>query len=410
MPKSKVRNVVSVEVEEFNPVVAEPTWRESHVETKTERKKASLGAWWELSTGGALFVGLLSIILGRSNFGTQTEVPFSLVILLLGVCIAAISGRFYASEAVSRRIVGLVAFLVGVAFLCLSIVWNRLPEWSWLLSIGLGLTMFGWGLRRLVDESWIRVFSLGLVLIVPFLFLKDSLLPARTLSALQTNIDQLTFWYAGVWADVNKVPFTPFADESEPTKEIAQTTKAPKAPVPKKGASVVPAKPTPIGIRFANGVVRSSGAFDNFAGLLVAVALSLCVSVSARHSLLVASICVCIAIMWWLVFRGGAFLSLAARSDFEGPLVTQAMSIGWMLLMFGLIIASSLSLGAIIAPIPIDSNQYELSPLTIVYNAVVSFPQLGPSNVGMLPDSATESADMSSNMVQSESDQQGDFT
>ncbi len=106
--------------------------------------------------------------------------------------------------------------------------------------------------------------------------------------------------------------------------------------------------------------------------------------------------------MWWIVFRGGAFLSLAGQESIDGPLVEQAMSIWWMLLLIVLIVASSLSLGAIFAPIPFDEKQYELSPLTILYNAVVCFPQLGPSSIGMRSDSVSDSKDASSEAEQSE--------
>ncbi len=404
MPKSKVRNVVSVEVEDFHPVATESNWRENRVETKSERKKPNLSAIWELCAVGGLLVGLVSIIVGRNNFGSQSEVPFSLVILLIGIGIAAITGQFCEKESASKRIAGIATLLAGVVLLCLSIVWNKMPGWSWLLSIGLGLTVFGWGLRRLAEEGWLRAISLGLVMVVPFLFLKDSLLPARTLSSWQTSVDQLTFWYAGVWADINKIPFTPIADESVTTKQIGQTAKAGPPRAGKKGDEVVTRVQTPIGIRFSTGIVRTSGAFNNYAGILVAVALSLSISVSARHSLLVTFACISIAIMWWLVFRGGALLSIASRNDFEGPLVEQAMSLAWMFVMFGFILASSLSLGAIVAPIPIDSNQYELSPLTLAYNAVVSFPQLGPSSVGMLTDNVADASVAPQELVESDSD------
>jgi hypothetical protein len=402
MPKSKVRNVVSVEVDELHPQLPQPNWREGRIESKAERAKLPVGTWWELLTFAILSIGFASLWIGKGNFGSRTEVPYAMGLLLLGVAVAAITGKFYATESALRKTMGLAALMAGGIALGISLALNTNPQWSWLVSLGFALAFFGWGIRRLAEESWIRALSLGLVFFIPFGFLKNSIVPSGIQNRWEEKIDQLAFWYGGVWADFNKVPFTPVSDEAALSDGESQKPKEGGGKKSNAQAPSIDIVQKIAGLRFTNGIVRFSGAFDNFAGILIAIALSVAVSVAVRHSLLVSGISICIAIMWWLVFRGGAFLSLASEETIGGPLVEQAMSIWWLLLMVVFIVASSLSFGAIFGPIPFDEKQYELSPLTIFYNAVVSFPQLGPSSIGMRSHSAPDSKDASSEAEQSE--------
>ncbi len=212
MSKSKVRNVVSVEVDEFQPEVPQSNWREARKESHARGAKLEIGAGWELFTFAILLIGFASLWVGRSNIGSRTEVVLAVIALMSGVALAAITGKYYATESMPRKWIGLIALPMGGILLALSLVFKTNPLWSWFASIGFALTIGGWGIRRLAGESWVRALSLGLVFFIPFSFLKDSILPDEIQNSWEENAEQLAFWYGGVWADYNKVPFTPISD------------------------------------------------------------------------------------------------------------------------------------------------------------------------------------------------------
>ena len=93
-----------------------------------------------------------------------------------------------------------------------------------------------------------------------------------------------------------------------------------------------------------------------------------------------------------MVFRAITCLSLASQEQFETVYNLQAMSLWWLLTLFLAILGTNLGLGAIFAPIPLHANQYDLSPLTVIYNALVSLPQLGPASTSMSSQTASVEA------------------
>jgi hypothetical protein len=88
--------------------------------------------------------------------------------------------------------------------------------------------------------------------------------------------------------------------------------------------------------------------------------------------------------LWWIVFRSAFCLSIAMNDTLDGPLKDLAMPFYAFLLLLLLMGATNQSIGSILAPISVDPLQFEVTALTQIYNACVSFPQLGPSHASML--------------------------
>jgi hypothetical protein len=352
MPKSKIRNAISVEVEieDQRAEISDPTWyAEREQEAERRRKdKIELGLWWDALAGLVLVVGLCSIFLTNGNIGTKTDIYASLVFLTSGVIFSGVYGKLHGKETRARLLMGWSFWAVGLGLVCCSLLFRENPTWSRLLCLGLVFAAIGWALRRLIGESFVRALSIGLVLILPFLVLDGTILLKEVLEGMKDFINQTTLWYAGVFADIWSIPFFPIEG----------------------------------GIRFSGGDIKDSGAFDNFAGILTFVCLSVSLSLALRQSLLVAAINAFVATTWWFVFRGLTCLGIADDNLPENYLSTQALSPLMFCILAMVVSASNLGLGAILGPIPISSSEdLELARLTVIYNALVSFPQLGPSTI-----------------------------
>lgn len=359
MANSRTRSSVSVEVEETELVHhVEPTWRaEREVATKAY-VKPELSGRWELLVGGVLALVGITLLRSWSVLWKQSEIGLSLILLAIAIVVAGMSGRFAGKESSARKLIGWTLLGVGLLGSLIALIVGPLPGSTWFLAPALACTLIGWGIRRMVGDSFLRSLSLGLLCLIPFVFLAGGLLPSASLESVRRLIDQTTFWYIGVLADVNYIPHTPIEN----------------------------------GVEFISGKLESSGAFDNYAGLLVALVFSLAVSMVAGHSLLIAGSSLLFAFIWWMVFRAITCLSLASQEQFETVYNLQAMSLWWLLTLFLAILGTNLGLGAIFAPIPLHANQYDLSPLTVIYNALVSLPQLGPASTSMSSQTASVEA------------------
>ncbi len=102
MSKSKVRNVVSVEVDDFQPEVPKS------IGVRFEKSPRRRAQSYNLVLVGAihfrnLLIGFASLWVGRSNIGSRTEVVFAITALLSGVAWAAITGKYYATESMREN-------------------------------------------------------------------------------------------------------------------------------------------------------------------------------------------------------------------------------------------------------------------------------------------------------------------
>jgi hypothetical protein len=83
--------------------------------------------------------------------------------------------------------------------------------------------------------------------------------------------------------------------------------------------------------------------------------------------------------MWWGAIRAGYCVQMATSKTLDGPLSDLAMPMFALIGLFLLIAATNICFGTLMKAIEIDPGVFEVSPLTQIYNAIVSFPQLGPS-------------------------------
>lgn len=355
MAKSKARNTVVVEVDEAESSLLEATpWRQLVEEERPNRPKADLGGFWEACFGIGAIVGLVSAALS-SHLRVEGLDCFCALLMLVGFMIpVGISGFLSGSETPFRKRFGNIALMLGVAMLSASLVIRVEPLLFWLLAVGFCLLPIGWSLRRFRGESIPRCVSLGVVMLLPFVFLRGGLLPDVWLDAIQGWVQGMTYFTVGVVADLNQVPFSP----------------------------------SDSGLDFSMGSFTTSGAFGGFSGILVAIAFSLGISLAFRHSTIVALLCVSLAMIWWMIFRGSTCVYVASQNQFDGPLTEQGLSVLGLLSTLVVIAGTNIGVGALLGQIPIPFSQYDLSPMTVVYNSMVNWPQLGPTSLAMLPDDA----------------------
>jgi hypothetical protein len=358
MPKSKVRSVVSVEVDEVDelnniPALAEPeesvSWREEREAVARKVKIPSdLGQWWELLFGVSLVLIGVTLFRSWSVLGTQIDILITLVMAAIAIGMAGISGEYSEKESKARLVCGWLAWSFGTFCALIAIVKGPLPSSLWFLLPGLFFSILGWGIRRLTGESWLRILSLSLIGIAPILFVRDGIM-----EGIREYVNQVAFWYAGIISDMQRIPSAPLEN----------------------------------GIEFIHGIVNNAAAFDNYAGILVAMMLSWSISVLTRQTFVVALVSMVLAYVWWMAFRGFACSQLGALStpqEFADTISVNAMSFFKLLLLIAAIAFTSLGLANLLATIPVSSNSYELSPITVLYNAAISFPQLGPTSLAMV--------------------------
>ncbi len=346
MSKNKGRTSVQVDVEEFE--VAAPAFNLATDESPIIDRavfKSNLGFWWDCLAGLVFLQSLLSIFLSGSKLLEHSDVAFGLIIVLLSVATAIITGRYAGTETNERKVFGFVLIALGLVAGVLAILAGSLPNSSPLTYAAIGLTLAGWSLRRLLGESSVRCVSLGLVAGLPLLFLEHSSYIGEQFAVVRSFLEYIAYWMTGVVADLNQVAFSPLDK----------------------------------GIRFASGELQSIAAFDNIAGVLVAISTSLAISVLGRQSFISALLSAIAAFMWWGVIRAGYCVEMAASKTLDGPLSELAMPILTLIGLFLLIAATNICFGTLMKAIEIDPGVFEVSPLTQIYNAFVSFPQLGPS-------------------------------
>ncbi len=332
--KQRTSNLVGVKNGSWNPIAEKP-----------KRLSWASGGYLRRNRSSR---GLASLAISWSNIGTKTELVTALTLILAATVFAGVNGRIYGKESARRETLGWS--LMGLAILCIigSFVFRSVGAWSWLLASGLGLAATAWGTRRLVGESLLRSASIGLCMFIPFLVLEGGLLPTAALNSMVSFCNQTTLWYTGVFAEMFSIPFAP----------------------------------TDNGILFVGGEINSAAAFDNFAGILSAVGFSVAISIISRQSLIVSCIGLFFAVCWWLVFRSLTCVWISNNDSTSSYLNSQALSILMFLAMFLVIGATNLGFGAAVSPIPLSSSsELDQVPLTLLYNFVVGFPQLGQTAV-----------------------------
>lgn len=351
MSKAKVRTTVPVNVEEFDVIRHEVAPIE---EVIIERPvfKSDLGTWWEGLCAVVLLVAFGNVIRSGTVFWSRLDIVFAWILVLVGISVAAISGRYAGEQTQIKKVLGVLLVVLGLGFGIVAIAWGPLPNSSHWTSAAIGLTISGWSVRRLLGESIVRSFSLGLAAALPLGFLNGGYLLRVWGTQIKTFVDQAVFWYAGIMADLNSVTNAPIDG----------------------------------GLKFASGDLLTAASFENMSGVLVALGASLGLSIIARHSLLVGTLALGIAFFWWLVFRAAYCVSIGANAQLNGPYSELAMPSYALIGMLMVIAATNICIGLILAPIPTTQDQYEVSSLTQIYNACVSFPQLGPSHFSMVAD------------------------
>jgi len=345
MSKNKGRTSVQVDIDEMDAVA--PDFDIVDAESPIAERavfKSDLGFWWECLAGLVLLQAFLVVFLAGSKILEHSDIAFALLIIFISIVFAILTGRFAGEESAGRKGFGFIMIGFGLVFGIAAFAVGALPNSSPLTYAAIGLTVAGWSLRRLLGESVLRCLSLGLVAAAPVLFLESTTFAGVIVEKVRLLIDSTAYWFAGVIADLNHVPFSP-VDK---------------------------------GIKFSAGELHSIAAFDNIAGVLVAIALSIACSVLGRQSFISALLSAAAAYMWWVAIRSGYCVSMAMGKSFDGPLSEQAMPIYALLGLFLLIIATNLCFSSLMKAIAIDPGQFEVSPLTQIYNACVSFPQLGP--------------------------------
>jgi len=351
MQNTKVRSSVTVDVEELDVVRHEVPLIEDPI---VERPvfKSDLGVWWEALAAVVLLVAFWNIFRSIKVFGENTDVALFLLLAVVTVTFAAIAGRFAGKENIVRKLVGYLAIVGGFAFAVVAATTDLLPKSSLLTSAAVGLTITGWALRRLLGESIFRCISLGLFVALPIGFLNGSFLMNGFELSTKELVDQSVFWYTSALADFNDVSNLP----------------------------------NDAGIQFLKGDLNTAASFGNIFGLLVVLGTSLGLSVLTRQSLLVVVMTVVASCVWWIIFRSGYCLNMAISGVFDDPLNSLAMPSYVFLALLVVAGATNQCVGAIMAPIPIDPAQFEVSALTQIYNTFVSFPQLGQSHACMRAD------------------------
>lgn len=343
MPKAKGRTSVQVAVEELEVVAPSIEISETPI-IEGPIFQSDLGLWWECLSGLVLAQGLLNIFLSWSKVWERSDIGVALLFTLGAVLVAVIKGRYAGNESNARKIFGFVCIGLGLLSGVAAVAFGTLPASSHWSYAAIGFTLVGWSLRRLLGESVVRCISLGLVAAFPLLFFKGDHFLGGIASSIQLFVESSTYWFIGVLADVYQFPYTAIVG----------------------------------GLKFASGEFRSAAAFGNVAGILVTLAVVLASAVIGRQSLVCCMLSALSAYLWWMLFRAGYVLSIASDKSLDGPLADLAMP---LLALFGLIlltIATSIALSSILKVIPINAGQFDVSPLTLVYNAIVSFPQLGP--------------------------------
>ncbi len=345
MSKNKGRTSVLVDVEEFEapaPVFDIATDDSPIIERAAF--KSDLGYWWDCLAGLVLLQASLSLIVSGSKLLEQSDIALGLTVLLVAIAFAILTGRFAGKESGGRKVFGFVMVAAGLAFGIAGFALGGLPDSSPLIYAAIGLTIAGWSLRRLLGENVVRCLSLGLVVALPLLFLESASFIGAQFAVIRGYINYSVYWFVGVIADLNHVPFSQIDD----------------------------------GIKFAAGELQAIAAFGNVAGILVALALSIACSVVGRQSFASALLSALAAYMWWAIIRSGYCVHMATTKTLDGPLSELAMPIISLVGLFLLIIATNLCFGALMKAIEFDAGQFEVSPLTQIFNAIVSFPQLGP--------------------------------
>ena len=348
MQNLKVRSSVTVDIEDLDvarhevpliddPIVERPVF------------KSDLGIWWEALAAVVLLAAFWNIFRSIKVFWENTDVAVFLLLAIITVTFAAIAGRYVGQENIARKLSGYLALVCGFAFAIVAAITDQLPKSSHFTIAAVGLTITGWALRRLLGESVFRCISLGLLVALPIGFLNGSYL----MNGFETNtkelVDQSVFWYTSALADFNDVSNLP----------------------------------NDVGIQFLKGELSTGASFGNIFGLLVVLGASLSLSVLTRQSLLVVMITVVASGLWWIIFRSGYCLNMAVAGFFDDPLNSLAMPSYIFLALLVVAGATNQCIGALMAPIPIDPAQFEVSALTQIYNAFVCFPQLGQSHACM---------------------------
>jgi len=364
MQNTKIRSSVAVDVEDLDFVRHDVPMIEEPLEVRPVFK-SNLGVWWEALVAVALVLVFWNVFRSWKVFAERTDVALPLLLAVVAIAVASITGRFAGEGSVARKLFGYVLLAVGLGLAVWALVSGPLPKSSLLTSAAVGLTIAGWSLRRLLGESSVRCLSLGILVALPMGFLDSGFLTNGLVDKLEelvgdsfllpANCDQSVFWFTSVLADYNGVPH-----------------------LPKEG-----------GIQFLTGELQLAASFGNVFGVLVALATSLSLSVISRQSLLVALLALGTSYLWWILFRSGYCLNMAATNSLEGPLKELAMPSYAFLFLLLMVGATNQCLGAIMAPIEIDPKQYDVTALTQIYNACISFPQLGQSHPSMLIEKET---------------------
>ncbi len=186
-----------------------------------------------------------------------------------------------------------------------------LPQSGFVSYLAVAGVIAGWSLRRLRGESLLRSVSLGAAVGLPLLFLSGDTILAGTVASIKSLMDRVTFWATSIYADLFSVPFA-WSDQ---------------------------------GLQFASGLYSSSAAFDNVAGILVAMAISMACSILARHALIPTLLGLVAAMMWWLALRAWQGVGIAQANELEGPFRDLALPLLSQLGLIFLVVATTLGIG-----------------------------------------------------------------
>ena len=348
MQNTKLRSSVSVVVEELDIVRNEDSPVDEPV-IKRPRYQPDIGLWWEALVAVILIFPLWKVFGSWNVIWERPDVEVIIVMFSIAISIAAISGNYEGPSTILRKALAYVLVAAGLSLGLWSLTLESLPKSSLCTSAAVGLTISGWAVRRMLGEKTVRCISLGILATLPLGLINDGFLTAPFGFEIRELVDQSVFWYTSVLADLNSIPHAPFDD----------------------------------GIRFATGELKSAAVFGNLFGLLVALGASLSLSVLSKQSLLVCLLALTASFLWWIIFRSGYCVNMATSNQLDGPLKELAMPSYAMLGLLLVTASTNLCLGAILAPIEIDPAQSEVSALTQLYNALVSFPQLGQSHSSM---------------------------